>query len=85
MKPLIQAAVDKVLQPWHRKKEIEKIIDECRKQLPIEVRSSLGSPTEWEARAMQAAATAIAPLGNDAPLAEVRAAAALATSKICAE
>lgn len=85
IKRLIQAAIGKVLQPWYRKKEIEKIIDECRKQLPIEVRSWHGTPTEWEARAMQAAANAIAPLGNDASLAEIRAAAALASSKICAE
>ena len=84
-KRLIQAAIDKALQPLYRRKEIEKIIDESRKQLPIEVRSWYGTPTEWEACVMCAATDAIAQIGNEAPLAEIRAAAAVASRKICAE
>lgn len=84
-KRLIQAAIDKALQPWCREKEIDETIEQARKQLPIEVRSWNGTPTEWEARVMQAAAEAIAQLGNDVPLAEIRAAATVASSKICAE
>ena len=29
-KRLIQAAIDKALQPWHKRKEIEKVIEETR-------------------------------------------------------
>lgn len=84
-KRLIQAAINKALQPWHRKKEIENVIEQARSQLPIEVRNWNGTPTEWEARVMRAAADAIAQLGDDVPLAEIRAAAVAATSKICVE
>ena len=84
-KRLIQAAIDKALQPWHRKKEIEKIIEEGRRQLPIGVRSWGSTPTEWEVRVMRAAADAIAQLGNDAPLAEIRAAVVSARNTVCVE
>ena len=82
---LIQAAIDKALQPWHKRKEIEKIIEEARNQLPVHVKSWSSTPNEWEARAMRAAADAIAQLGDDPPLAEIRAAAAEAGNKVRAE
>jgi len=85
IKRLIQAAIDKALQPWHRRKEIEKIIEEARKQLPALVRSWTSTPNEWDARAMHAATGAIAQLGDVAPLAEIRGAAVEAGNKVRAE
>lgn len=79
---LIQAAIDKALQPWHKRKEIEKIIEETRDQLPAHVRSWSSTPNEWEARAMCAAADAIAELGEDPPLVKIRAAAIEAGNKV---
>jgi hypothetical protein len=84
-KRLIQAAIDKALQPWHKRKEIQKIIEEVRKQLPLLARSWSSTPSEWEARAMRAAADAIAQLGDEASLAEIRAAAVEGGNKVLAE
>jgi hypothetical protein len=84
-KRLIQAASDKALQPWRRRKEIEKIIGEARNQLPALARSWTRTPNEWDARAMGAAADAIAQLGEDPPLAKIRAAAVEAANKVRAE
>jgi len=75
-KRLIQAAIDKALQPWHKNKEIEKVIEEAPDQLPTHARSWSSTPNEWEARAIRAASEAIAQLGEEAPLATIRAAAA---------
>ncbi|HVS87095.1 MAG TPA: hypothetical protein VHF01_02610 [Candidatus Acidoferrum sp.] len=82
---LIQAAIDKALQPWHRRKEIEKIIEQARNQLPVRVRSWSNTPNEWNSRAMCAAADAIAQLDDEAPLAKIRAAAVEAGNKVRAE
>jgi hypothetical protein len=84
-KRLIQAAIDKALQPWHRRKEIERVIEQARNQLPALVRSWASTPNKWEAQATRAAADAIAQLGDDAPLAEIRAAAVEAGNKVRAE
>jgi hypothetical protein len=84
-KRLIQAAIDKALQPWHKRKQIEKIIEETRNQLPAHVRSWSSTPNEWEARAMRTAADAIAQAGEDAPLAKIRATAVEAGNKVRAE
>jgi hypothetical protein len=84
-KRLIQAAIDRALQPWHRRKEIEKIIEQARNQLPVLVRSWTSTPNEWDARAMRAAADAIAQLGYETPLAELCAAAVEAGNKVRAE
>jgi hypothetical protein len=84
-KCLIQAAIDKALQPWHNRKETEKIIEEARNQLPAHVRSWSSTPNEWEAHAMSAAADAIAQLGDDPPLAKIRASAVEAANKVRAE
>lgn len=78
-KRLIQAAIDRALQPWHRRKEIEKIIEQARKQLPT------SAPNEWDARAMRAAADAIAQLGYETPLTEIRAAAVQAGNEVRGE
>lgn len=82
---LIQAAIGKALQLWNRRKEIEKIIQEARNQLPVQARSWSSTPNEWEARAMRAAADAIAQLGEDPPLANIRAAAVEAGNKVRGE
>lgn len=79
---LIQAAIDKALQPWHKRKEIEKIIEEARNQLPVRARSWSITPNEWEGQAMGAAASAIAQIGEDPPLAKIRAAAVEAATKV---
>jgi hypothetical protein len=84
-KRLIQAAIDKALQPWHKSKKIEKIIEEAPNQLPSHARSWSSTPNEWEARAIRAAADAIAQLGEDPPLATIRAAAVQAGDKVRAE
>lgn len=82
---LIQAAIDKALQPWHKQEEIEKIIEQARNQLPVRAKSWSSTPNEWEARVVHAVADAIAQLGNEAPLAKIRARAVEATNKVCAE
>jgi len=84
-KRLIQAAIEKGLQPWQKQKEVEKIIKETRNQLPAGMRSWSWMPTEWEARAMRAAADAVAQLGDHAPLATIRGAAVEASKRVCAE
>jgi hypothetical protein len=82
---LIQAAIDKALQPWNKRKEIEGIVEEARNQLPVQVRSWSRTPSEWEARAMCAAADAISQLGDEVPLAKIRATAVEAGNKVRAE
>jgi hypothetical protein len=84
-KRLVQAAIEKALQPWRKRNEIEKIIEQARNQLPAHVRSSSSAPSQWEARAMHAAADAIAQLGEDAPIAKIHAIAVEAGNSVCAE
>jgi hypothetical protein len=84
-KRFVQAAIDKGLQPWHKRKEIEKMIEEARNQLPTQVRSWSGTPNEWDARAMRAAADAIAQLGEDPPPVKIRVAAVEAGNKVRTE
>jgi len=84
-KRLIEAAIDKALRPWHKSKEIEKVIEEAPDQLPGHARSWSSTPNEWEARAIRAAADAIAQLGEDPPIATIRAAAVEAGDKVRAE
>jgi hypothetical protein len=84
-KRLIHAAIDRALQPWNRRKEIEKIIEEARNQLPFQVRSWSSTPGQWEARAIRAAADATAQLGDQAPLSEIRATAVEAGNKVRTE
>lgn len=82
---LIQAAIDRALQPWFKRKEVEKIIEQARKQLPFYARGCGTTPSEWDARAMRAAADAIAQLGAEALIPEIRAAAVEAGNKVRAE
>jgi hypothetical protein len=82
---LIQAAIDKTLRPWHKRKEIDKVIEQAPKELPFYARGWGTTPSEWDARAMRAAAEAIAQLGNEASIPEIRAAAIEAGNKVCAE
>lgn len=82
---MVRAAIDKALQPWQKRIEIEKIIEEARNLLPVQVRSWSRTPSEWEARAMRAAADAVAQLGDEAPLAKIRAAAVEAGNQVRAE
>jgi hypothetical protein len=82
---LIQAVIEKALQPWHRRKEIEKIIEQASNQLPVYARSWSSTPSEWDARAMRAAADCIAKLGDAASLAEIRATAVEAGNMVRAE
>ncbi len=81
---LVQAAVEKTLQPWLRTMEIDKAIAQAANQLPLSARSSF-RPTEWEARAMRAASDAIAKLECNAPLARIRATAIEAGNRVRAE
>ena len=82
---LIQAAIEKAVEPWWRQKEVEKIIQQARDHLPALAKGWSWALSEWDARAMRAAGEAVAQLGGNAPLAEVRAAAVEAGKKVCAE
>jgi hypothetical protein len=81
---LVQATVERTLQPWERTKEIEKAIADASNQLPLLAKSAF-QPTEWEARALRAASEGVAQLECNAPLARIRAAAVEAGNRIRAE
>lgn len=81
----IQAAIDKALQPWYKSKEIEKSIKQACRQLPFYAMGYGTTPSEWDARVMRAAANAIAQLGDEASILEIRATAVEAGNKVCAE
>lgn len=85
IRQLVEAAVEKVQEPWKRRKEIEKVIAEAPKQLPAWAQGWPGRPSEWDTRAMIAAADAIAQLGDDAPLVKIRATAIEAANKVRGE
>jgi hypothetical protein len=84
---LVLAAVERSLGPWKRQQEIERIVQEARKQLPFNLQtySDWFPPTEWEFRAMSAARDAIARIVLGAPLTEVRAAAVQAGKQVAME
>lgn len=89
---LVLAAVDKALAPWRRRREIEKALDEARKQLPYSAQGTYSvtgdfedRPSEWDIRARQVAADAIRQLGNDAPFGEIRALAIQAGKRVAQE
>lgn len=71
---LVLGAVNKALKPWQHQKEIERAVQESRKELPALLQRYF-EPSEWEMRAMQAAREAISCLRADAPYEELRAAA----------
>jgi excisionase family DNA binding protein len=82
---MVRAAVDKALEPWKRHKEIEQAIEEAPKQLPALAQGWPGRLSQWDTRAIRAAAEAIAQFDEDAPLAKIRAAAVETGSKVRAE
>lgn len=81
---VVVAAVHEALELWKRKKEVQRAVEEARKQLPA-LAQYFFEPTEWEIRAMQAAREAIAKLPADVSLAEMRAAAIEAGDRVRAE
>jgi excisionase family DNA binding protein len=71
---LIVGAVENATWPWRRQCEIERIIQEARKELPFAVQT-FGSwlpPSKVEARAISAARGAVANLSSGASLGEIR-------------
>ena len=82
---LVGAAVEKALRPWRHGKEIDRIAQEAKAHLPYWARGRSGLLTEWELRAIQTARPAIAALGDDATVHEMRAAAAIAGQEVAAE
>jgi hypothetical protein len=84
VKRLVEAAVEKVLAPWRRSTDAEKIVQRAVDQLPFRLRSWL-SPTVWQLKAAEGARRAIRALPADAPRAEVEAAAAGAVANVIQE
>jgi len=87
LRRLVLAAVERSLGPWKRQQEIERIVQEARKELPFNLQtySDWFPPTEWEVRAMSAARAAIAHLPGDASSAELRAVASQSGKRIAME
>jgi excisionase family DNA binding protein len=79
---IIQAAVDKAQEPLKRRNEIEKAIADAPKQLPASAQGWPDSPSEWDVRALSAAADAVAQLEEGVPLERIRAAAIAAGNKV---
>jgi excisionase family DNA binding protein len=89
---IVCAAVDKGLQPWRRNKEIEQAIELARQQLPTSAQNwwhpyyrDRVQPSEWETRAIRAAADAIKQVRPDGTFAEIRAAATEAGRRVRAD
>lgn len=84
---LVAGAIERGLKSWRRQQEIEKTIQQARKELPMLLQgfSDWSAPNEWEVRAMSAARDAIAKLGASASLTEVRDAALQAGRRIATE
>jgi hypothetical protein len=81
---LVLAAVDKALEPWKRQQDIERAVQEARKELPALLQRYF-EPSEWEVRAMQAAREVISCLRPDASYQEMRAAAVEAGKRIASD
>ena len=78
---LVDAAVERVLSPWRRLKEVETIIEKAADHLPFNARS-WSKPTEWQIRAQQAARRDIEELPENATLREIEHAARLAVEAV---
>ncbi len=81
---LVEAAVEKVLRPWKRKKEIRSAIESSLNRLPWD----LNHRSEWAAlkqRALEAAAAAIGKLPADATSSEMEEVASLAVRPMAKE
>lgn len=88
---LVLAAIQRVIAPWHRQREIEQAIKLATKELPLDLRQysdrfpDLYPPTEWEARAMSTAREAVSHLAGSVSLAEIHAAAVAAGRQVASE
>ncbi len=78
---LVNAAVEEVLGPWRRRKQVETIVEKAADRLPLSARSWL-TPTEWQIRAKQAARRAVEELAGNASLREIEHAAQFAVESI---
>jgi excisionase family DNA binding protein len=78
---LVDAAVEKVVSPWRRSKEVETIIEKAADHLPFGARS-WSKPTDWQIRAQQAARRAVEELSENATSREIEHAARLAVEAV---
>ncbi len=69
---LVQSEIDKVAQPWERKKQIANAVEEAADSLPYEIKGWPWRPSEWDIRAREAAAKAIGELRSGATSPEMR-------------
>lgn len=73
---LVQASIDiaitQALAPWQRRKEIEQVVAEAERSLPLAARSFC-EPTDWQIRYRSAADAAIRTLPTDTLISQVRA------------
>ncbi len=81
---LVQSEIDRVAQPWKRRKEIARAVEEGRDSLPSQLRGWSWAPSESDIQAREAAAKAIADLRPDASYPEMRAAAINAVKSVIA-
>jgi excisionase family DNA binding protein len=84
VRPLVDAAIQRTLQPYERRKRVNALIEEALSILPYTARG-LANPTEWENKAEQAALFAVQKLGPSATDWDIRVAARAAVSPICKE
>jgi hypothetical protein len=68
---LVDAAFHKVLQPWRRRKEVARAIEDARRSLPSQMIGYSWKPTTWEAQARAAAAKALENVRPDASYQEM--------------
>src|SRR5262249_47636147 len=73
---LVDAAAEKALAPWRRRKEAQRAIDRAIEDLPSGARPSWGKDTPWSAQARTAATGAVARLPEAADTRAVKAAVA---------
>lgn len=70
VRALVDAGIEKALEPWRRGKEIEQIIDDAVERLPSGARN-YATPTKWQDRAKQVAYQAVRQLHASATRAEI--------------
>lgn len=78
----LRAIVEKVLRPWRRGQEAEKVANEALNQLPFFARGSFG---DWERQAKQRALAAISALPETATFEQMAVAARLAVKEVAQE
>ena len=81
---IVDAAREKALAAWKRKRNIRKIVDEAREKLPYGAKG-YREPTIWETRVLQETAAEIAKLSKDATYEEIRAAAIAVGNRVGSE